>query len=347
MEYIRSQLFRVKKSGGEEDLGRFEERAIVIHPGQVEEATHSVSLPGILSLAELRFWAYVPDPSEKNHEPNSHTFKSESDQGPSLPPNNNDGVQQQHHLNYSNRRTGNSYIDIVVVEIPAHCTSVLQPSCDLPKYGIGKMVHLDETKFLSLCDETTGRLSIDHSIFSGYHTELHIPPSGMIMKDRITDPRARKIPSFPSEDTKYEVLIANCDRRAYGKGRNVGLSGQIVFESDPWLETAISSQKGAKSGSTRSQSSNPHHYLDRIGTYHQQVAYGGPPLDVVSQMKLLAIGLSVCLLFSLFSLRIRRGTRADYFRARMNPSDRILNNVDGSGDDDEDDDGNHGGAFVV
>eukprot|EP00536_Pseudo-nitzschia_multiseries_P014511 jgi/Psemu1/38982/gm1.38982_g len=356
MEYIRNQLFRVKESINSirEDYLSLKERAIVINPGQVEEVTHSVSLPGIVSLEELRFWAYVPDPHENHHELNTDGYnrsKRESAQDPRQLPNDPSEVQHQPQLEHSKRKSNFSYIDIAVLEISTHCPSGLHPSCDLPSYGIGKVLQIDDTKRLFLCDETNGRLLIDHDIFRGYHTELHIPPSGMLMKDRITDPRAGNIPSFPSQDTKYEVLIANCDQQAYGTGRNVGLSGQVVFESDPWLEKAIddmgNNQKWKDSQWTSSHSLRHHAYYDRIGTYHQQEEYGGPPLDAVSQMKLLTMGLSICVLLSLFSLRIHNGTRVDYFRARANRANRLLDNIDGGDNGDDDDDGNNSGALVL
>ena len=324
MDYIRNRLFHANRDGNKHD--GFEEQAIVIHPGQVEEATHIVSIPGTISLAELRFWAYVPDPHDYNSEmiannnndsdrlpPASESAPSsaaENDQ-PKFDSSSNQSLsQQQQH-----RQINDSYIDIAVFEIPVQCSS--QISCDLTNYGIGKIEYFDGIKFLSLCDDATGRLLIDEEKFHGYRTEKHIPPSGILMKDRITDPKASTIPSFPSRDTKYEVLIANCDKHAYGTGRNIELSGQVMFDSDPWF---------GGSGQGSSSLSSHHH----VGTQHQQELYGGPPLDAISQIKLISIGLSIFVFFALFSLRIHYGTRADYFTARVNRNNQIINsNSDG------------------
>ena len=361
MDYIRNQLFRVENSSGassgdEDDHESFLEQAIVIRPGQVEVATHIVSMPGKISLEELRFWAYVPDPHNDDLEPiiGHADTTSELAEDPRTPPNHPDKVQEepQPQQQQRSRQTNDSYIDIIVFEIPVQCSSSTQHLfCDLTSYGIGKIESLavDDDKFLSLCDETTGRLWIDQEIFRGYHTELHIPPSGILMKDRVTDPRAMAIPSFPSEDAKYEVLFANCDQRAYGTGRNVGLSGQVLFESDLYLDEAIDGsehikQPGAynnyRSTTTTSYYSRHTHkdyYTNHVATQHQQEEYGGPPLDATSQIKLLAMGLSVCILFSWLSLKFHSGTRADYFTERVNRANQILRSTSSS------DDGNDGG----
>ncbi|VEU35276.1 unnamed protein product [Pseudo-nitzschia multistriata] len=350
MDYVRKQFYRSKREpGGDNDYyddhDQVEERAIVIHPGQVEEATHIISFPGRISLEELRFWAYVPNLHENTFEPTGYTNNNiKLADGPSSLQNTQAKTEQKQKER--RRQTNNSYVDIAVIEIPLECRSGQQPPCDLTSKGIGKIEHRDDTSFLSLCDETTGRLLIDHEVFRGYHTVLHIPPTGMMMKDRIIDPKAKSIPSFPSQDSKYDVLIANCDQQAYGTGRNIGLSGQIIFESDPLLEKVIcgdenkNSEQGTRFWSTTPDSSRAEHYYNHVGTKHQQEEYGGVPLDSVSQMRLLAMGLSICFIFSLLSLRIHNGTRADYFTARLNRRNRILENLSGSDDEDTDDDGN-------
>uniref|UniRef100_A0A7S4AY05 Uncharacterized protein n=1 Tax=Pseudo-nitzschia australis TaxID=44445 RepID=A0A7S4AY05_9STRA len=372
MDYIRNQLYRVKNSsgaysGGDDDHESFQEQTIVIRPGQVEIATHIVSIPGKISLEELRFWAYVPDPHDGNLEPiiEHADTTSELAEDPRSPKNHPDRVEeeQQPQQQRRSRQTNNSYIDIVVFEIPVQCSSSQQhPFCDLTSYGIGKIESLvvdenDDDKFLSLCDKTTGRLWIDQEIFRGYHTELHIPPSGILMKDRITDPRAGTIPSFPSEDAKYEVMFANCDQRAYGTGRNVGLSGQVVFESDPYLDEAIGGSENIKQlgaynnyRSTTTTSYNSRHIhkdynIHHVATQHQQDEYGGPPLDVTSQIKLIAMGFSVCVLFSFLSLRVHSGTMSDYFTERVNRANRILSNGSSSDDGNDAGEGNNNGHY--
>ena len=106
------------------------------------------------------------------------------------------------------------------------------------------------------------------------------------MKDRIIDSpqggRQSQILALPSEETKFELLVANCDHQAYGQGRTVEMTGQVVFEAD-----------------------NP-----LFGDGHTSQA----TLDIVSQVKLIAFGVLVCLFFSVFSFRVRSGTRADYLR---------------------------------
>ena len=90
--------------------------------------------------------------------------------------NNHHQQQQQQQQQQQPHRVVDSYIDIVVLEVPKYC-STTHP-CDLSKYGVGQMQHLDQNpamEFLSLCDATTGRLRIDKEKFRGYRTQLYIP----------------------------------------------------------------------------------------------------------------------------------------------------------------------------
>ena len=327
--------------------------AIMIRPGQVEEVIHTVPYPGTINLSTLRFWAYPAD--DTNHDDNDNpdvnpdliseiTGNNKSSLSlssvSSSSGNRNDGQQQQQEQNrnlnqdqdqqhraidsfpYSGEeeeeqeqhdnqnqnqehqdqqssrrrqqhRTIDSYIDIVVFEVPKHCSS--SQACDLSKYGIGRIEEnfVNGMEYLSLCDDITGRLYIEKQKFRGYKTQLYIPPAGLLMKDRILDLNAAQIPVYPSNDeSKLEIIIANCDKHAYGYGRNVELTGQVVFDADnPFFGDGHTSQS---------------------------------PLDTISQIKLITFGLSICIFFSLFSFRVRTGTRAEYILSRVNRN-RISN----------------------
>jgi len=343
MEYVRSKIFRSTTNRGDTDDGQqnshayFEGKPITIHPGQVEQATHAVTFPGLISLEELRFWAYVPDPHEYqkwNNDDNVELSEMKPNHIPTTDPFQTDTIKQQHQQNKKQQRKINdSYLDIVVFEIPIHCSPGSKRPCDLPSHGIGSIIEDDNAgvgkpkRYLSLCNETSGRLHIDPDIFQGYRTALHIPPSGYLMKDRITNPMAHKIPSFPSEDSQYEVLIANCDQAVYGTGRNMELSGQILFEVNPFFG-AVSSANGGRHSLSKDSSSHYH-----IGTNQQVKEYGESiVLDLASELKLLGMALSICLFFSLASFRVRRGTRSDYFTEQLNERRRNanVNDVDGS-----------------
>ena len=343
MEYIRNNLVSSSvRSASNDSAGK----AILIQPGEVEEASHTITIPGKISLEELRFSAYVPDPHNysENHE-------DETSDVSDLPPhpissfNKTNPIQnaEVQTISHHEHESQDAYVDIVIFEFPIHCSPNSDKSCDLPSYGIGAMVD-NEDRFgfgiphphLSLCNETTGRLIMDEDKFEGYHTTLHIPPEGYIMKDRITDPQAHRIPAFPSKDTQFEIFFANCDTHAYGTGRNIELSGQILFEYDPSLASESLIEQGSSThnyfGGTND---SPTHY--HIGTNQQQDEYGENFLmDASSKLKLLVVALSVCLFFTLLTCRIRLGTRADYYRERMIQRRRQRNtNNDNIDDDDE------------
>ena len=334
MEYLRNKIVsstRFETSPHE----NAEEKTITIHPGQVEEATHMITIPGRISLEELRFWAYVPDPHDYYDSQNDKIHNSSNET--KAIENTEDQPKPNHH-----RKTKDSYLDIVIFEFPVDCSPSKSQPCDLPSYGIGAITDDDHLEggiphpHLSLCNETTGRLIIHDESFQGYHTTLHIPPSGYLMQDRITDPIAHRIPSFPSMDTQFEILFANCDTHAYEIGRNIELSGQILFEYDP----SLSSGKSQDQGSTLlnnyklfgGANDSPTHY--HIGTNHQEEEYGENFLiDGMSQLKLLMVGLAVCVFFSLSACRIRRGTRSDYFMTRRNERERNANRSNSSNND--------------
>lgn len=340
MEYARNKLFRYnhENAAGENiPQQHFDEKSIVIYPGQVEEAIHVVSVPGKISLEELRFWAYVPDP-HGFHDPENTIRDNSADAEMSEEQHSTDQTENIFNVDIPDkkkqhqRETQDAYLDIVVFEIPVHCSSGTSP-CNLPSYGIGAIVD-DHPKgsipqpYLALCNATTGRLALHADTFRGYHTALHIPPTGYLMKDRITDPDAHKIPSFPSKDSQYEILIANCDTNAYGTGRNIELSGEIVFEYDPSLLTASGSDESRLSQHYNGANDSPSHY--HIGTRHQQQEYGeNIVMDSMSLLKLVSVGFVICVFFTLASFRIHRGTRADYFMARMNERRRNANRNSG------------------
>ena len=346
--------------------------AIIIKPGQVEEVIHTVPYPGTINLSSLRFWAYPADDTnyddytndddndnpdinpdliskttsnnksslslspvssssgdrndeQQQEQEQNRNLNQDQDQQhrfiDSFPYSKEEEQQEQHDNQNQNQehqdqqssrrrqqhRTIHSYIDIVVFEVPKHCSS--SQACDLSKYGIGRIEEnfVNGMEYLSLCDDITGRLYIEKQKFRGYKTQLYIPPAGLLMKDRILDLNAAQIPVYPSNDeSKLEIIIANCDKHAYGYGRNVELTGQVVFDADnPFFGDGHTSQS---------------------------------PLDTISQIKLITFGLSICIFFSLFSFRVRTGTRAEYILSRvnrnrisnMNSNSNISNNVSGN-----------------
>jgi hypothetical protein len=208
---------RSRGNGRHKDDNRSE---VVIKPGQVEEAVHSMQFNGAINLSELQF-----------------------------------------HVEYSvgtNAHDVESFLDIVIFEVPALCTS---RTCDLSLYGVGEMEHFTGMDFLSLCKD--GRLLLDMDLFEGHHTSLMVPSEGDM-------PTHVKNGSFtiPVENRNYEVMIANCN----DNGRKVTISGQIVFDVGD----------------------------DTFG------------LSLFSEVKLTLVALGICLVFSIFSIRIRRETLADY-----------------------------------
>jgi len=365
MEYLRNKLV---SSGGSNPYDNASEKnphenaggkAIIIAPGQVEEATHETAVPGRISLEELRFWAYVPDPHDyvesHNNDINDINDHNEIEENyPQTDYSNETNVYDNDHsedetIPHHRRVIQDAYIDIVVFEFPTHCSAGSDTPCDLPSYGIGAIVdNIDHAgggiphPHLSLCNETTGRLIVDRETFVGFHTTLHIPPSGYLMKDRITDPLAYRVPAFPSKDTRYEMLFANCDMHAYGTGRNVELSGQILFEVDASLTKGNLLEQGSSSYDNfkyyGGASDSPTHF--HIGTTHQQEDYGENVLmDGESLLKLILVGFSVCIFFSMATCRIRRGTRSDYFLNRLNQRRRNASNSESESDfSDEDGD---------
>lgn len=356
MDYLRNKLI---SSGGSNagDSNPHEhggKKAIIIAPGQVEEATHETAVPGRISLEELRFLAYVPDPHDyfESYNNGSNDVNEDNEIEEDYDPldySNETNVYENEHTDdestpHHRRAIQDAYVDIVVFEFPSHCSAASNTPCDLPSYGIGAIVDkIDHTgggiphPHLSLCNETTGRLIVNRESFVGYHTTLHIPPSGYLMKDRITDPLAFKIPAFPSKNTRYEMLFANCDTHAYGTGRNVELSGQILFEVDASLATGYSQEHGSSSYDNfkyyGGASDSPSHY--HIGTMHQQENYGENIfMDGTSLLKLILVGFSVCIFFSMATCRIRRGTRSDYFLNRLNERRQTANGSDSTSESD-------------
>mmetsp|Transcript_5775 Transcript_5775/g.11898 ORF Transcript_5775/g.11898 Transcript_5775/m.11898 type:complete len:373 (+) Transcript_5775:134-1252(+) len=352
MEYLRNKLISSGENSlyenpvGQNPHGNAGRNAIIITPGQVEEATHVTAVPGRISLEELRFLAYVPDPHDYFESPNNSINDQNEEEYDLEEPRQPIDYSNETNINENNnpedetiphhrRETQDSYLDIVIFEFPTHCSSASSKPCDLPSYGIGAIVddnaHLGggiPHPHLTLCNETTGRLIVDHESFLGYHTTLHIPPSGYLMKDRITDPLAHRILAFPSMDTRYEMLFANCDTHAYGTGRNIELSGQILFDIDPSLSTGSSQEQGSSWYNDfkfyGGDSDSPTHY--HIGTMHQQEDYGENLLmDRASLLKLLMVGFSVFIFFIMATCRIRWGTRSDYFLTRMNERRRDAN----------------------
>jgi hypothetical protein len=95
---------------------------VIIKPGQVEEAVHSMQFKGAIDLSQLHFHAESPDYGERD--------------APSV----------------------ESFLDIVVFEVPELCSS---RTCDLSLYGVGEMEHFIDMDFLSLCTNGRLQLNMD------------------------------------------------------------------------------------------------------------------------------------------------------------------------------------------
>ena len=118
--------------------------------------------------------------SDNDNDKNQEEMRRDSNHYNTNTNNKNQQQQQQQQQQPQQQHKIDSYIDIVVLEVPKYCSNT--HPCDLSKYGVGKIQHLDQNpnmEFLSLCDETTGRLRIDGHIFRGYRTQLYIPPVGV------------------------------------------------------------------------------------------------------------------------------------------------------------------------
>jgi hypothetical protein len=157
-----------------------------------------------------------------------------------------------------------SFLDIVVFEVPKICTS---ESCDVSKYGVGKMDTYKNKAFVNHCEG--GRLSIDSSLFHGFHTQLMVPSIGPMPRHV----KQNKVP-FPNKEQTYEVVFANCN----DDGRKVLITGQTVIDYDE----------------------------------------NKTELSFVSVVFLTTVALSICLLFTFLTVRIRRGTLAEYNDQRLN-----------------------------
>jgi hypothetical protein len=198
-----------------------DQHEITLNPGDVHEASHWMPYKGDIDLSELTFHA----------EPVSAENASTSIQ---------------------------SFLDIAVFPVQEQCTS---ETCDISKYGAGKMDHFKNHSFVTLCDN--GRLRIDSDLFQGFHTQLMVPSLGQMPRHL----KYKKV-ALPQKDQTYEVIFANCN----DAGRKVQITGQAVLDYD---ENQIDTSFG-------------------------------------SVMILTTIAVSICLLFTFLTVRIRRGTQAEY-----------------------------------
>jgi hypothetical protein len=92
----------------------------------------------------------------------------------------------------------------------------------------------------------------------------------------------------PTGGRTFEVMIANCNKQ----GREINLFGQVVFDS------ILLNNDGSING-----------------------------IDIISEIHLVIFALAVCLFFTLCTVRIHLGTRADYTYARLTRNTRISNLV--------------------
>ena len=254
-----------KKNGNSDHVRRPSGPKMDIKPGQVEEAVHYMSMNGAIDLSELYFEALGVDEFGNDIDPISSSSSSQSNER-------HHPQQPQHFVDNSNRTVKESFLDIAVFEVPERCTS---RTCDLSRYGVGKLTYVSGMKYLNLC--SGGRLNIDPETFRGYHTNLMVPQNGP-MPHKV---RYGKV-VVPAPNRNYEVMVANCN----DYGRKVRLTGQVIFDfdSDPAVQ-----------------------------------------LDSTSLAVLTLIALSVCMIFSACSIRIRwgNGNGTDYM---------VVNN--GTDDDD-------------
>lgn len=154
---------------------------VVIRPGLVEEAVHKIDYQGDIDLSELRFVA----------------------------------------LEDSESYNIDSFVDIVVYQVPAHCNS---HTCDLSEYGVGILDRYNGSDYLRLCD-LNGRLQLDHDKFRGHHVELSVPRKGPMPLDRVMEDASYILAS--QRDQTYNVMVANCNK----EGREIAVTGQVIFES--------------------------------------------------------------------------------------------------------------------
>jgi hypothetical protein len=181
---------------------------------------------GVIDLSELYFEALKVDEYGDEMDPLA----------PSLLPRPNGGVQQQQqqqqqqttttiqHSNNvedtstTNRTVKESFLDIAVFEVPERCTS---RTCDLSRYGVGKLEHFAGATYLNLCHG--GRLNINPDLYHGYRTQLMVPQEGP-MPHKLRNAKV----IVPVASRNYEVMVANCN----DAGRRVRLQGQVVFDFD-------------------------------------------------------------------------------------------------------------------
>jgi hypothetical protein len=153
-----------------------------------------------------------------------------------------------------------SFLDIAVFEVPPHCSS---RNCDLSRYGVGALTHLNGVTFLGLCQ--SGRLVIDRNIFQGHHSQLMVPSAGPMPSNIIKSNGTFKV---PVQNRNYNVMLANCNE----KGRPVSVSGQVDFDFEENFT----------------------------------------PITPRTVTILTFVALAICILFSALSIKIDRGTRADW-----------------------------------
>lgn len=128
MNFIRNKLAKVKRGDVDRDDGYMPTGpSIMVSAGEVKEEVHYLESRGDIDLSSLRFYA------EENKPTNQQGINSngESDKNDD---NDVGGVE--------------SFLDIVVFQVPEHCTS---RNCDLSKVGNPQHTNCNHTPFTS-CD---------------------------------------------------------------------------------------------------------------------------------------------------------------------------------------------------
>lgn len=180
---------------------------IDINPGQVEEAVHYMAFNGAIDMSELHFQAF----------PNDYSLSSSSSFSPAANPWGGGSPLYSSRPVY-NQTVKESFLDIAVFEVPDRCTS---RTCDLSRFGVGKLEQFSGASFLNLCHD--GRLYLDTDLYQGFHTQLMVPREGSMPHSL----RHGKV-NVPVPNKNYEVMIANCN----DLGRRVRLNGQVIFDFD-------------------------------------------------------------------------------------------------------------------
>ena len=122
-----------------------------------------------------------------------------------------------------------------------------------------------------------GRLNINKDKFIGHHVELPVPTNGPMITDHVNLDDSEIY--IANAGRTFEVMIANCNKQ---QGREINLYGQVVFDS---IGLASNSEQDAA--------------------------------IVTTEIHLMLFALAICVLFTLCSIRVNMGTRAQYTYDRL------------------------------